>query len=142
MSFSAVFKTIQTEMGLIGARAGRASAEKAAKQQAAVLQYRKLQLVKEGKSIAEVEKELAAVETAPASSEVHESKVEALVGRPAGATVTSPRELGLYSNVATFLYSQRTYEELLERYNPGEMPQEERVRRTANRVGLSVDELK
>lgn len=44
-------------------------------------------------------------------------------------------------NVVTFLQNQRTYNELLERYNPGlTMLQEDNVRKTANMVGLSVPE--
>ncbi|GMM34657.1 Fmc1 protein [Saccharomycopsis crataegensis] len=39
----------------------------------------------------------------------------------------------------TFLKSQRTYEELVQRYNPGmTMSQEEKVKKTARRVGLDV----
>lgn len=44
-------------------------------------------------------------------------------------------------NVVTFLQNQRTYNELLERYNPGlTMNQEDNVRKTANMVGLAVPE--
>lgn len=44
-------------------------------------------------------------------------------------------------NVVQFLRSQRTYNELLERYNPGlSMSAEENVRRSANRVGLLLPE--
>ncbi|EJU04483.1 hypothetical protein DACRYDRAFT_105542 [Dacryopinax primogenitus] len=42
-------------------------------------------------------------------------------------------------NALTFLHSQRSYEELLVRYNPlHDMTPEERVKATARRVGLDV----
>lgn len=42
-------------------------------------------------------------------------------------------------NVVTFLQAQRTYNELIQRYNPSlTMTQEDNVRKTANMVGLSV----
>ncbi|KAJ5929034.1 hypothetical protein N7454_006882 [Penicillium verhagenii] len=44
--------------------------------------------------------------------------------------------------LAKYLRAQRTYIELLERYNPGAgMDEQERVRLTARRVGLNVPEL-
>ncbi|CCH43654.1 hypothetical protein BN7_3207 [Wickerhamomyces ciferrii] len=46
-------------------------------------------------------------------------------------------------DIANFLSYQRTYQELIERYNPGlTMTQEDKVRKTANRVGLDLPEQK
>lgn len=53
----------------------------------------------------------------------------------------SGKKLQHYQDVITFLNNQREYDELVERYNLGEfknMSQDERVKRTANRVGLDV----
>ncbi|KZT26919.1 hypothetical protein NEOLEDRAFT_1177103 [Neolentinus lepideus HHB14362 ss-1] len=42
-------------------------------------------------------------------------------------------------NAVTFLRSQRTYKELLERYNPlADLTAEERIEATARRVGLNM----
>ncbi|KAM5535690.1 hypothetical protein V8D89_010677 [Ganoderma adspersum] len=42
-------------------------------------------------------------------------------------------------NAATFMHSQRIHKELLERYNPLHgLSTEERVKKTANRVGLDM----
>ncbi|KAG5421146.1 hypothetical protein I9W82_000236 [Candida metapsilosis] len=50
-------------------------------------------------------------------------------------------ELNNLNNVATFLKNQREYFELLVRYNPGLlMDQQENVSKSANRVGLDVPE--
>ncbi|KAK6463822.1 hypothetical protein DFJ63DRAFT_138175 [Scheffersomyces coipomensis] len=50
-------------------------------------------------------------------------------------------KLNHLSNISNFLSSQRVYNELLERYNPGlTMNQEDKVKRTANHVGLQVPE--
>ncbi|KAL3230699.1 ATP synthase assembly factor FMC1, mitochondrial [Nakaseomyces bracarensis] len=41
-------------------------------------------------------------------------------------------------NIEMFFTNQREYEELIERYNGKKISQEEKVKRTANRVGLEV----
>lgn len=42
-------------------------------------------------------------------------------------------------NIEMFFTNQREYEELIDRYNPGKrLSQEEKVKRTANKVGLEV----
>lgn len=42
-------------------------------------------------------------------------------------------------NIEMFLTNQREYEELIERYNPGKkLSQDEKVKRTANKVGLEI----
>jgi hypothetical protein len=44
--------------------------------------------------------------------------------------------------LAQYARAQRTYSELLERYNPGmNMEEEERIRLTARRVGFDLPEL-
>lgn len=45
------------------------------------------------------------------------------------------------NDVANFLSYQRTYQELIERYNPGlRMTQEDKIRRTAHKVGFELPE--
>lgn len=49
------------------------------------------------------------------------------------------RHIQHLKDVAAFINNQREYDELIERYNPGaNISQEERVKLTANRVGLNV----
>lgn len=51
----------------------------------------------------------------------------------------TPKELHDASEILLFMRSQRTYNDLLERYNPGAtMTQAERTRLTARRVGLNM----
>jgi hypothetical protein len=59
---------------------------------------------------------------------------------------SSPEERALRiqeaEQLAQYAKAQRTYTELLERYNPGmNMEEEERVRLTARRVGFNLPEL-
>ncbi|KAH3670317.1 hypothetical protein WICMUC_004886 [Wickerhamomyces mucosus] len=43
------------------------------------------------------------------------------------------------NDIANFLSYQRTYQELIERYNPGlTMTQEDKIRKTANKVGFEL----
>jgi len=54
-------------------------------------------------------------------------------------TKETPKNIRHIQDMANFLSYQRTYQELIERYNPGlTMTQEDKVRRTANRVGLDL----
>ena len=51
------------------------------------------------------------------------------------------RQIAEGNDVLLFLRSQRTYKTLLERYNPSVgIEQDEKVRRTARRVGLELPE--
>ncbi|CAG97973.1 Fmc1p [Kluyveromyces lactis] len=52
-----------------------------------------------------------------------------------------PRSLQHLKDIAAFVVNQSEYEQLIERYNPGlKMSQEEKVQKTANKVGLQVPE--
>ncbi len=54
-------------------------------------------------------------------------------------STSSTSRIELAEEAASFMAEQRTYMALLKRYNPGiGMSQAERVRKVANRVGLSV----
>ncbi|KAI5955502.1 hypothetical protein KGF57_003634 [Candida theae] len=67
------------------------------------------------------------------------STLHNIIGDKVG--INSSYELNNLNNVATFLKNQREYFELLVRYNPGLlMDQQENVSKTANRVGLDVPE--
>lgn len=98
------------------------------------LTYEKLQLIKARKPTTEVETKLKALEKGvitfpPVSSEKFQSILD------------SENDQSNVHNVVLFLKSQREYNELLERYNPGlRISQEDNVRKTARMVGLTVPE--
>lgn len=49
------------------------------------------------------------------------------------------RDIQHLQDVAAFIHNQREYDELIERYNPGiRMSQEEKVKRTAGKVGFQI----
>lgn len=65
--------------------------------------------------------------------------LRASFSHPQGATQNEVHDA---SELLLFLKSQRTYTELLERYNPGStMTQAERTRLTARRVGYNMPKL-
>lgn len=54
-------------------------------------------------------------------------------------SVQDDRHIQHLEDIAAFIDNQREYDELIERYNPGiRMSQEERVKRTANKVGFQM----
>lgn len=96
------------------------------------LTYEKLQLIKARQATDKVQAKIDHLEAGKIDiPALEDKKVESLVD--------STTDVHNLSNVVTYLKNQRTYNELLERYNPGlTMSQEDNVRKTANRVGLSV----
>ncbi|ODV76908.1 uncharacterized protein CANTADRAFT_92477 [Suhomyces tanzawaensis NRRL Y-17324] len=139
-SFKTLYKNLTKELLTIQNASGKIHAAKDLEKQQAMLQYKKLTLIKQGKDFKEVDAKLKQL----ASGEFEDAKVleqSALLKLLVEGDQTSKADLNHMSNVVTFLKSQRTYTELIERYNPGlKMSQEENVRKTANRVGLSVPE--
>ncbi|GCE97460.1 hypothetical protein ZYGM_001311 [Zygosaccharomyces mellis] len=54
-------------------------------------------------------------------------------------SVQDDRHIQHLEDISAFIDNQREYDELIERYNPGiRMSQEERVKRTANKVGFQM----
>lgn len=141
--FKTLYKNLQKELFIIHKKLHKVQTLKDLEKQKALLQYQKLQLIRERKPTHHIEERLAKldkgeVEVPPMDTTllkkiVNESELED--GHFAKI------KLSHLDNIAKFLNSQRTYIELIERYNPGlTMSQEDKVRRTANRVGLSVPE--
>ncbi|WLF76766.1 hypothetical protein PVL30_000470 [Lodderomyces elongisporus] len=109
----------------------------------ALYTYKKHLLQKQNQSTNEMDaklKELAANPEGKKNTELKDLKLlNNIVDDKPG--INSSYELNNLQNVATYLQNQREYFDLLVRYNPGlMMDQQENVNRTANRVGLEVPE--
>ncbi|AGO11562.1 AaceriADL224Cp [[Ashbya] aceris (nom. inval.)] len=142
-------------------RSGRRSrleqAQQDAKKQVAVHTYRRMQLVREQQQAtdaserARINAQLAAlakkIETVKAAEAGRSrellfypraAELRALLLAPAEGQILERRSEHLYE-VSGFVRNQHEYAELIERYNPGlKMSQEEKVKRTAAKVGLQV----
>lgn len=106
------------------------------KKQLALFQYQKINLIKLGKSLEEAEEILKARKKASA---IKAPKVEIAEFKAALESEDLTHLIKVADIAENFLRSQRVYQELVERYNPGmTMSQEESVKRTANKVGLLV----
>jgi len=106
-------------------------------QQKALLQYKKFNLIKQGKSGREIEEELKALQSK--SLQLDTLNDSTLLNGLVPEKTESPYVLNHISTVISFLKSKREHGDLLLRYNPGlSMEQEDRVRKTARRVGLEI----
>lgn len=127
------------------------------KKQDAMLAYHKMNLLKGNKTKEEVEQiiqerkqqlqqQQAASQEAKYTnslqlSENYRALVEIGQVQPEEKEANLLHKASVVYVVENFLRSQRQYQELLERYNPGMgMTQEEKVKKTARRVGLDVPE--
>ena len=143
--FLALKEALHTELKTLDARAHAAHAAKDIEKQVARLQYQKLQLYKmkvpTDKIDLEIEKVKKSAQTAPSGPSPYLNK---LINDDDFLGLSPHQEkvkLEFLNNMATFLRLQREYTDLLERYNPGlTMDQEDKVRRTAAKVGLQVPE--
>lgn len=98
------------------------------------LVYTKLQLIKSKRPYGEVEAQIKAL----GSGKIEYPPLKTDAARE---LIELDDDIANLENVVTFLRSQRVYNDLLERYNPGlTMSQEDNVRKTANMVGLAVPE--
>ncbi|ODQ81661.1 hypothetical protein BABINDRAFT_159923 [Babjeviella inositovora NRRL Y-12698] len=144
-TYKTLFRQLHNELSIICAKSGKHQAEQTLKKQTALWQYKKLNLIKLGMSIKEVEEKLlqSKMDSKIIVPAHPEADTHALLGRTPEQEATEYRDLQHIANITTFLQSQRVYQELLERYNPGmNMEQSDKVRKTAHRVGLELPELK
>ncbi|CUM67128.1 uncharacterized protein PRCAT00004817001 [Priceomyces carsonii] len=141
MSFRQLYRSLQRELAIINENTHTRNVAKDLERKTALLQYKRLQNSREGKSIQEVEKQLEQLnKNKPEVPSLDNTFIKEIVQEDSESELPYIK-LNNLSNITAFLRSQRTYTELLERYNPGlTMSQEENVRRTANRVGLFVPE--
>lgn len=138
MTIKALLSELHHELAATGKMAFDLQRKETLRKQKALFEYRKLQLIKDGKnsdtSLKELQSSIANQEN-EAAPEPDLSFVENIVKRG------EEREKHHLSNIVAFIRNQRTYQELLERYNPGiSMKQKDKVRKTARRVGLDIPE--
>ncbi|KAM9897284.1 hypothetical protein OXX80_008897 [Metschnikowia pulcherrima] len=129
-----VYKELQKELAIAHKKVHTFRWNKDLEKNKARLTYEKLQLIKSRKSTEKVQAELEKLEAGKIDiPPLDASKVKNLID--------SEDDLHNLQNVTAYLKNQRVYNELLERYNPGlTMSQEDNVRKTAHRVGLSIPE--
>ncbi|KAJ8146820.1 hypothetical protein OY671_000111 [Metschnikowia pulcherrima] len=129
-----VYKELQKELTIAHKKVHTFRWNKDLEKNKARLTYEKLQLIKSRKSTEKVQAELEKLEAGKIDiPPLDASKVKNLID--------SEGDLHNLQNVTAYLKNQRVYNELLERYNPGlTMSQEDNVRKTAHRVGLSIPE--
>lgn len=132
--FKQLYKELQRELLSAHTKVHTALWVKSLEKNKAKLAYEKLQHVKAGKPVEEVEQKLKALEAnKPAIPPLEESKLLALS--------QDKDDIQGLQTVVSYLKAQREYNELLERYNPGlTMNQLDNVRKSANMVGLQIPE--
>lgn len=130
--YQKLLKELQKELLVAHKNFHKIRWEKNFEKNKARLTYEKLQLIRSRKPTTAVEAQLKAMDKGEIDyPPMDEDKAEILVG--------SSQDVANLQNVLTFLKNQREYNELIERYNPGlRMSQEDNVRKSANRVGLTV----
>jgi len=138
MSSKSAFSFLIKELEEFSAASFKRRSSGLTEKKQALLTYKKMQLKQAGKKLtSEQEKTLW---------KAVKSKFEAKVPKPdtrmlqfLNKKVLSATEKNHLQDLTLYLKSQRVYEELLERYNPGiSMKQKDKVEKTAHRVGLDV----
>lgn len=138
MTFKRLYKELQKELSIINSKTYKTHCEKELKHRKTKLQYQKFQAIKEKLPTKHIDEQLAKLD----SGEVKAPRINSsIIKEIVLEKEANKMNLKHMENIKTFLNSQRVYTELIERYNPGlTMDQEDKVRRTANRVGLAVPE--
>lgn len=118
------------------------------KKQNALLQYHRMNLLKQKKTEAEIDQIIKLRKLLLDKKNSDAGKAKKFINS-LGLPGNSPRKVvpvelddKVVDIVTLFLKSQRQYQVLVERYNPGmTMSQEDKVKKTARRVGLDVPDL-
>lgn len=137
---TSLINNLKQELHIINQATIKTHLSKEITKETAILQYKKIQLSKNGKSIEEINEKLNNLDKTlivnPPSINI---KLDENLIKNHDNSKINDKHL---SNIIKFLNSQRTYNELIERYNPGlrGVDQQDHVRQTANRVGLSIPE--
>lgn len=108
------------------------------KKRIALLSYQRINALRanETDKISEIDAKLTDLkkQTEDPAVEVEPKLLDAL--KPSRETAHSVEHI---NDIANFLSYQRTYNELIERYNPGlSMTQEDKIRKTAHKVGFEL----
>lgn len=137
-----VYKNILKELRTISKEAHIVHEQSNLMKQKARLEYEKLQKIRGNQSIEAITKQINDLKVLNDPPTKYEDKFKQLFQQQSTQKPDLPWiQKEQFHNIHRFLSSQRTYQTLLERYNPGlSMDQQENVTKTANRVGLSVPE--
>lgn len=134
------YKNILKELRVIAKKSHVLHQETALQKKKALLEYQKFQLLKEKKPVDEINNQIANLKP-DANPPTRFEEIFKQLFQEFSEKTPNPTEIQKqhFSNIHTFLTSQRTYQELIERYNPGiNMKQAENVEKSATRVGLKV----
>lgn len=138
--FNNLYKFLMKELRIVNKKTFETHTVKNLENIKAKLQYQKFQLIKAKQPIIAISKQIDKI-TAQSKlltpPPIDTAKVKNLLDQD----TESQKGLNNLSNVVNYFQSQRVYNELLQRYNPGmNVDQADNVRKTANRVGLNVPE--
>lgn len=142
MSSSVAFKNLYEQLLINTKAAVKKQNAQTIKKKIALLNYQRLNAIKskDAEKLKQINEDLKKTnqETEDPQVEVDPVLLEGL--KPSKET---PKNIKHVQDVANFLSYQRTYQELIKRYNPGlTMTQEDNVRKTAHRVGLEIPDNK
>lgn len=137
------YKNIIKELRIIAQKTHQLHEHNQLEKQKTILEYKKLQLIKAGKSIDAINNEINSLAITSKPSDKFEQLFKKLHQEASDKDIINSHQAVIndnnFHNIYTFLNSQRTYQELLERYNPGiNFDQTENVSKSAERVGLRV----
>lgn len=132
-----LYEAVTKEMEIITQKSFETHKRVDGEKQKLLLAYKKLQLIKAGKSLTP-EAMLALVKLSELKKPPVDVKFLDFLIQKQEPLVSDKLHL---NDIGIFLSSQRQYQDLLERYNPGlNYNQSENVRKSAQRVGLEVPE--
>lgn len=137
MTFKSHYKALAKELRQIARAAKVAEAAKDLERQKAVLGYKRLTALKQRQLTTAIDEEIKQLSSGKVPFKFDNSLLKQLAQNP--SKISEKHGLNHFANIHTFLNSQRVYQELLERYNPGlTMTQEDNVLKSAAMVGLQV----
>lgn len=128
-----VYKQILKELRIIQRQSHKVHEEANIKRLKTLLEYRKLELLKHNKPINDIQAQIDGLSTTEPKYKFVPIFKELFKEFDDDSRIKSQN----LDNVYKFLNSQRTYDELLKRYNPG-INASENIEKSANRVGLKV----
>ena len=128
-----VYKQILKELRIIQRQSHKVHEEANIARLKTLLEYRKLELLKHNKPINDIQAQIDGLSTTEPKYKFVPIFKELFKEFDEDSRIKSQN----LDNVYKFLNSQRNYDELLKRYNPG-INASENIEKSANRVGLKV----
>lgn len=138
--FNNLYKSLMKELRIVNKKTFEIHTVKNLENVKAKLQYQKFQLIKAKQPITAITKEIDHI-TSQSKLLIPPPIATAKVKKLLDQDTETQKGLNNLSNVVNYFQSQRVYNVLLQRYNPGmNVDQADNVRKTANRVGLHIPE--